>query len=41
MFSFDSTWQQLAFNEHRRTIEDRLAQCERLELALHETVINW
>jgi transposase len=40
-FSFDSAWQQLAFNEHRRTIEDRLAQCERLELALHEAVINW
>jgi transposase len=26
--TFDSEWQQLAFNEHRRTIEDRLAQCE-------------
>jgi len=24
-FSFDSAWQQLAFDEHRRTIEDRLA----------------
>ncbi|MEX3968792.1 IS110 family transposase [Paraburkholderia sp. EG286B] len=40
-FSFDSAWQQLAFNEHRRTIEDRLAQCERLELALREAVTNW
>ncbi|WP_321944525.1 IS110 family RNA-guided transposase [Paraburkholderia tropica] len=40
-FSFDSAWQQLAFNEHRRTIEDRLAQCERLELALRESVITW
>ncbi|CAB3807679.1 IS110 family transposase ISSso6 [Pararobbsia alpina] len=40
-FSFDSAWQQLAFNEHRRTIEDRLAQCERLELALHEAVTGW
>src|SRR6202158_1820868 len=39
--SFDSEWQQLAFNEHRRTIEDRLAQCERLETALREAVINW
>ena len=26
-FSFDSAWQELAFNELRRTIEDRLAQC--------------
>lgn len=40
-FSFDSAWQQLAFNEHRRTIEDRMAQCERLEVALHEAVVNW
>ncbi|MGF6813081.1 transposase [Paraburkholderia sp. Clong3] len=39
--TFDSEWQQLAFNEHRRTIEDRLAQCERLETALREAVINW
>jgi hypothetical protein len=27
-------WQQLAFDECRRTIEDRLAQCDRLEAAL-------
>jgi len=40
-FSFDSGWQQLAFNEHRRTIEDRLAQCERLEMALREAVVSW
>jgi transposase len=40
-FSFDSAWQQLAFNEHRRTIEDRMAQCERLEIALHEAVVDW
>ena len=40
-FSFDSGWQQLAFNEHRRTIEDRLAQCERLETALREAVVSW
>lgn len=39
--TFDSEWQQLACNEHRRTIEDRLAQCERLETALREAVINW
>ena len=40
-FSFNSAWQQLAFNEHRRTIEDRLAQCDRLEAALHEAVVSW
>lgn len=40
-FSLDSAWQQLAFNEHRRTIEDRMAQCERLEIALHEAVVDW
>ncbi|WP_250518145.1 IS110 family transposase [Caballeronia sp. ATUFL_M1_KS5A] len=40
-FTFESSWQQLAFEEHRRTIEDRLAQCERLEAALREAVINW
>ncbi|MFM0212074.1 IS110 family transposase [Paraburkholderia sediminicola] len=40
-FSFDSLWQQLAFDELRRTIEDRLAQCERLEAALREVVVNW
>lgn len=40
-FSFDSAWQQMAFNEHRRTIEDRLAQCERLEVALREAVTDW
>jgi len=40
-FSFDSAWQHLAFDEHRRTIEDRLAQCQRLEVALHEAVVSW
>jgi transposase len=39
--SFSSAWQKLAFNEHRRTIEDRLAQCERLEVALREAVTGW
>jgi hypothetical protein len=29
------------FDCMRRTIEDRLAQCERLETALREAVINW
>ncbi|MFM0069322.1 IS110 family RNA-guided transposase [Paraburkholderia aspalathi] len=40
-FVFDSAWQQLAFEEYRRTIEDRLAQCARLETALREAVPNW
>jgi transposase len=40
-YSFASHWQQLAFDEHRRTIEDRLAQCERLEAALREAVPEW
>jgi transposase len=39
--SFDNAWQELAFAELRRTIEDRLAQCERLEAALHEAVQHW
>lgn len=40
-FSFHNLWQQLALDELRRTIEDRLAQCERLEAALREAVLNW
>lgn len=40
-YAFDSVWQQLAFEEYRRTIEDRLAQCDRLEAALREAVVNW
>lgn len=40
-YAFDSAWQQLAFQEHRRTIDDRLAQCDRLEAALREAVVNW
>jgi transposase len=40
-FAFGHAWQQLAFEELRRTIEDRLAQCERLEAALREAVVNW
>jgi transposase len=39
--AFDSAWQQLAFEEHRRTIEDRFAQGARLETALREAVPNW
>jgi transposase len=40
-YSFGNGWQQLAFDEHRRTIEDRLAQCDRLEAALRDAVVNW
>lgn len=40
-YAFANAWQQLAFEEHRRTIEDRLAQCGRLEAALHEAVVHW
>ncbi|PZX26116.1 transposase [Cupriavidus phytorum] len=40
-FAFDTVWQQLAFDEYRRAIEDRLAQCSRLEEALREAVVNW
>jgi len=40
-YSFEDAWRQLAFDEHRRTIEDRLAQCERLEAALREAVTEW
>jgi transposase len=39
--SFGNTWQDLAYNELRRTIEDRLAQCQRLEAALREAVQQW
>jgi transposase len=39
--SFDSVWQDLAFTECRRSIEDRLAQCERLQTALREAVQHW
>ncbi|CAB3774393.1 hypothetical protein LMG29542_07775 [Paraburkholderia humisilvae] len=40
-YSFDSAWQQLAFEECRRTIEDRLARCTRLEAALRKAVVGW
>lgn len=40
-YAFESPWRQLAFDEHRRTIEDRLAQCDRLEAALREAVPTW
>lgn len=40
-YTFESPWRQLAFEEHRRTVEDRLAQCDRLEAALREAVGSW
>lgn len=40
-FAFDIVWQQLTFEEYRCAIEDRLAQCSRLEAALREAVVNW
>lgn len=41
VFAFPNHWQQLAFDECRRTIEDRLTQCERLEATLREAVVGW
>ncbi|RQR68757.1 MULTISPECIES: IS110 family transposase [unclassified Burkholderia] len=40
-YSFANAWQQLAFEEHKRTIEDRLVQCGRLETALRDAVVSW
>ncbi|RQR41965.1 IS110 family transposase [Burkholderia sp. Bp9140] len=40
-FAFGHAWQQLAFEEFRRAIEDRLVQCDRLEAALREAAVNW
>jgi transposase len=40
-YSFSSEWQHMAFEEHRRTIEDRQAQCMRLETALRDAVVSW
>ncbi|CAI2044319.1 Transposase IS116/IS110/IS902 family [Serratia fonticola] len=40
-YTFENAWRQLAFVEHRRTIEDRLAQCARLEAMLREAVTEW
>lgn len=39
-YSFANAWQQLAFEEHKRMIEDRLVQCGRLERALRDAV-SW
>ena len=40
-FVFPTPWSQIAFEEHRRAIDDRLAQCDRLEKALREAVPQW
>lgn len=40
-FTFAEPWSQMAFEEHRRSIEDRLAQCQRLEKLLREEVGHW
>jgi transposase len=40
-FTFPQVWSQLAFEEHRRSIEDRLAQCQRLEALLREAAPQW
>lgn len=38
---FPQPWSQIAFQEHRQAIEDRLAQCEHLEAALREAAPEW
>lgn len=40
-FTFPQSWSQLAFEEHRRSIEDRLAQCVRLESMLRDAAPQW
>lgn len=40
-FSFPQPWSQIAFEEHRRAIDERLARCERLEAALREAAPAW
>ncbi|MGQ0697298.1 MAG: IS110 family transposase [Panacagrimonas sp.] len=40
-FTFPEVWSQLAFEEHRRSIEDRLAQCQRLEQTLRDAAPAW
>jgi transposase len=40
-FSFGNEWQDFAFNELRRAIEDRFAQCQRLESAMRDAVPRW
>ena len=40
-FVFNETNSQLAFQEHLHAIEDRLAQCERLQAMLQESAVHW
>ena len=40
-FTFPEIWSQLAFEEHRRSVEDRVAQCQRLEQVLREAAPDW
>jgi transposase len=40
-FVFATPWSQIAFEEHRRAIDERVAQCERLEKALREAAPQW
>ena len=40
-FTFPQPWSQIAYQEHRRAIDERLAQCERLETALREAAPAW
>lgn len=40
-FTFPLPWSQLAFEEHRRAIDERLTRCERLETALREAAPQW
>lgn len=40
-FSFDEAWSQMAFEEHRRAVEDRMAQCQRLEQVLRDAAPDW
>lgn len=40
-FSFAEPWSQMAFEEHRRTVEDRQGQCQRLEQLLRKEASQW
>ena len=40
-FTFPLPWSQIAFEEHRRAIDERVARCERLEAALREAAPAW
>lgn len=40
-FTFPQPWSQIAYQEHLHAIDERLAQCERLETALREAAPAW